>query len=128
MHPEDQYGKRVLKAGASGYIDKTNAPEELIKAIRKVLTGHRYLSPSLAEALAFALDEGAERPLHESLSDREFEVLRRLASGKTVSQTAEVLNVSISTISTHRAQILRKLGISTTAELVRYAIQHRIVE
>src|SRR5713101_3700494 len=89
MHPEDQYGKRVLKAGASGYMNKESAPEELIKALKKVLAGGRYVSPALTEKLALDLSQDAERPVHEVLSDREFEVLRMIASGRTVSQIAE---------------------------------------
>jgi two-component system invasion response regulator UvrY len=99
MHAEDQYGKRILKAGASGYMNKDSAPEELIKAIRKVLAGGRYVSPALAEKLALDLNADAERPIHETLSDREFEVLRMIASGKTVGQIAEELHLSVTTVS-----------------------------
>jgi len=128
MHPEDQYGKRVLKAGASGYMNKNTAPEELIKAIRKVLAGGRYVSPALAEKLALDLDEDHARPRHEALSDREFEVLCMIASGKTVTQIAEELHLSVPTISTYRARILEKMHMTTTAELIRYAFQNRLVE
>ena len=128
MHPEDQYGKRVLKAGASGYMNKDVAPEELIKAIRKVLAGGRYVSPALAEKLAVELGEESGRPVHESLSDREFEVLRMIASGKTVSEIAEQLHLSVTTISTYRARILEKMNLTTTAELMRYALRNHLVE
>jgi DNA-binding NarL/FixJ family response regulator len=109
-------------------MNKENAPEELIKAIRKVLAGGRYVSPALAETLAVDLDENAGRPLHERLSDREFEVLRNIALGRTVSQIAEELHLSVPTVSTYRARILQKMRMSTTAELMRYAIQHQLVD
>lgn len=128
MHPEDQYGKRILKAGASGYMNKDSAPEELIKAIRKVRSGGRYVSPALAEKLAFGLGNDAERPAHEILSDREFEVLRMLASGKTVSQIAGELHLSATTVSTYRARILEKMNMTTTAELMHYALQNHLVD
>ena len=128
MHPEDQYGKRVLRAGAAGYMNKNSAPEELIKAIRKVLAGGRYVSPALAEKLALDLSENHARLPHETLSDREFEVLRLIASGKTVTQIAEELHLSSATISTYRARILEKMNMTTTAELMRYAFQNHLVE
>ena len=121
MHPEDQYGKRMLRAGASGYLEKENAPEELIKAVRKVLAGGRYVSQSLAEKLAFDLIGDHERPLHETLSDREFEVLRMIATGKTVTQIAEQLHVAATTVGTYRTRMLEKMNMTTTAELMRYA-------
>jgi two-component system invasion response regulator UvrY len=128
MHPEDQYGKRILKAGASGYMNKDSAPEELIKAIRKVQAGGRYVSPALAEKLAWDLNADQERPVHEALSHREFEVLRLLASGKTVGQIALDLHLSATTVSTYRARILEKMNLTTTAELMRYAIENRLVD
>jgi two-component system invasion response regulator UvrY len=128
MHPEDQYGKRVLKAGASGYMNKESAPEELIKAVRRLLGGGRYVSPALAETLASDLSRDAGRPAHESLSDREFEVLRNIASGKTVSQIAKELHLSVPTVSTYRARILEKMSMSTTAELMHYALRNHLVE
>ena len=127
MHPEDQYGKRVLKAGASGYMNKESAPEELIKAVRKLLSGGRYVSPTLAETLAADLGRDDGRPAHERLSDREFEVLRQMASGKTVGQIAQELHLSAPTVSTYRARILEKMGMSTNAELIRYAVSHHLV-
>jgi two-component system invasion response regulator UvrY len=128
MHPEDQYGKRILKAGASGYMNKDTAPEELIKAIRKVLAGGRYVSPALAEKLAWDLNADQERPVHEALSHREFEVLRLLASGKTVGRIALDLHLSATTVSTYRARILEKMNMTTTAELMRYAIENHLVD
>ena len=128
MHPEDQYGKRVLKAGAAGYMNKESAPEELIKAIRKVAAGGRYVSPALAEKLAFDLNQDAGRPLHENLSDREFEVLRMIASGKTVGQIAEELHLSVPTVSTYRARILEKMNMTSTAELMHYALRNHLVD
>ena len=127
MHPEDQYGKRVLKAGASGYMNKESAPEELIKAVRKLLSGGRYVSPTLAETLAVDLGRDDGTPAHERLSDREFEVLRKMASGKTVGQIAQELHLSVPTVSTYRARILEKMGMSTNAELIRYAVSHHLV-
>jgi DNA-binding NarL/FixJ family response regulator len=128
MHPEDQYGKRVLKAGASGYMNKDSAPEELIKAVRKVLAGGRYVSPALAEVLALDLGRGTDEPLHERLSGRELEVLRLMGSGKTISQIAEVLHLSVTTVSTYRARILEKLSLTTTAELMNYALRNQLVD
>ena len=128
MHPEDQYGKRVLKAGASGYMNKESAPEELIKAIRKVLAGGRYVSPVLAEKLAVEWGTNAGRPLHDNLSDREFEVLRMIALGKTISQIAAELHLSTTTVSTYRARILEKMNMTTTAELMRYALRNDLVD
>jgi two-component system, NarL family, invasion response regulator UvrY len=128
MHPEDQYGKRVLKAGASGYMNKESAPEELIKAIRKVLAGGRYVSAALAEKLALDLFAESEQPLHERLSDRELEVLRMIGSGKTISQIAEELHLSVTTVSTYRARILEKMTMTTTAELMHYALRSQLVD
>jgi DNA-binding NarL/FixJ family response regulator len=127
MHPEDQYGRRVLRAGASGYMNKESAPEELIKAVRKVLAGGTYVSPTLAEKLAIDLGERREKALHERFSDRELEVLRMIASGKTVSQIAEELHLGVPTVSTYRARILEKTGMTTTAALVRYALEDHLV-
>ncbi len=128
MHPEDQYGKRVLKAGAAGYMNKDSAPEELVKAIRKVLAGGRYVSPALAEMLAQDLGRGADQPLHERLSVREFEVLRLMGSGKTITQIAELLHLSVTTVSTYRARLLEKMGMTTTAELMNYALRNQLVD
>jgi len=128
MHSEDQYGKRVLRAGAAGYMNKESAPEELIKAVRKLLAGGRYVSPRLAEKLAIDLHVGAGRTGNETLSDLEFEVLRMIASGKTVTQIAEELHLSVTTVSTYRARILEKMNMTTTAELMRYALSNHLVD
>jgi DNA-binding NarL/FixJ family response regulator len=128
MYPEDQYGRRLLRAGASGYLNKDSAPEELIKAIRKILAGGLYVSPALAERLALELNEGGERPLHETLSDREFEVLRMIGLGRTITQIAELLHLSVTTVSTYRARILRKMNMTTSAELMHYALVNHLVD
>jgi two-component system, NarL family, invasion response regulator UvrY len=128
MHPEDQYGKRVLQAGASGYMKKESAPEELIVAIRKLLAGGRYVSAGLAEKLALDLHKDSGRAPHEALSDREFEVLRMIASGKTVSQIAHDLHLGVTTVSTYRARILEKMNIGSTAELMHYALRNHLVD
>jgi two-component system, NarL family, invasion response regulator UvrY len=128
VFPEDQFALRLLKAGAAGYLTKDSAPEDLVKAIRKVCAGRKYISPSLAENLAGALDPEGSRPLHQALSDREFQVLRQLSSGKTAAQIADQLLVSVKTISTYRARLLQKMHMRTTAELMRYAICNGLVD
>jgi two-component system invasion response regulator UvrY len=127
MHGEEQYAVRCLKAGASGYLTKESVPEELVKAIRRVVGGGKYVSPSLAEKLALSLDATSDRPLHDRLSDREFQVLRMMGAGKTVAQIAEELSLSVKTISTYRARILEKLNLKTSAEIIHYAIQNQLV-
>jgi len=126
MHPEDQYGKRALKAGAFGYLMKESAPEELIQAIRKILAGGRYVSAALADRLAADLSGDAQRQPHEMLSPREFEILCMIGTGKTVSRIAEDLHLGITTVSTHRARILEKLKMTTTADLMRYALRNNL--
>jgi two-component system invasion response regulator UvrY len=128
MHPEDQYAKRVLRAGAAGYMNKETAPKELVNAVRKVLAGGRYVSAPLAEKLAADLSADAARLPQDRLSDREFEVLRMIASGKTASQIAEALHLSVTTVSTYRARILEKMGMTNNAELMRYAMDNRLVD
>jgi DNA-binding NarL/FixJ family response regulator len=129
MHPEDQYGKRVLRAGASGYMNKDVAPDELINAVRKVLAGGRYVSPALAEKLAFDLGTDASPgPAHEVLSEREFEVLRLIASGKSISEIAETIHLSVTTVSTYRARILLKMNMTTTAQLMRYGLENHLLD
>ena len=128
MHPEDQYAVRMHKAGASGYLTKESAPEELVKAIRKIIGGGRYVSPSLAELLASQIDSGLARPTHESLSDREFQVIRMLAEGRTVKEIADELVLSVKTISTYRARALEKLDLRTNAQLIHYAFHNGLVE
>lgn len=128
IHPEEQYAVQVLKAGASGYLTKKSAPEELVTALRKVSAGGKYVSPSLAEKLASALKTGIEKPPHETLSAREYEVMRKIALGKTVTEIARELFLSPKTISTYRSRILEKMGIKNNAELIRYAIKNRLVD
>ena len=126
-HPEDQFAIRVLKAGAGGYMTKESATEELAKAIRKVLAGGRYVSPALAEKLALGVKKDPTRLPHETLSDREYEVMSRIASGKTVTEIAEELSLSGKTISTYRTRILEKLSVKNSAEIVLYAVRNGLV-
>jgi len=128
MHPEEQYAVRALRAGASGYLTKESAPEELVAAIRKVSTGGTYVSASLAERLANIVQENGEALPHETLSRRECQVMCLIASGKTVSEVARELALSVKTISTYRARILEKLNLRNNAELMRYALKNQLVE
>jgi two-component system invasion response regulator UvrY len=128
MHPENQFAVRVLKRGAAGYMTKESAPEELVGAVKKILAGGRYVSTSLAEKLAAYLAADTQKPPQELLSDREFQVLRLIASGKIVSEIAQELSLSVKTISTYRTRILEKMGLRNNAELMRYAMQHQLVE
>jgi DNA-binding NarL/FixJ family response regulator len=126
MHPEDQYAVRAIQAGAAGYLTKQSAPAELVAAIRKVAIGEKYIGPTLAAKLAEVI-AGGERPGLEKLSDREHEVLRLIASGKTLTQVAAELNISVATVSTYRARLLEKLGLGNTAELIRYGLEQGLV-
>jgi DNA-binding NarL/FixJ family response regulator len=128
VHPESQYALRVLRAGASGYLTKESASDRLIEAIHKVHRGGKYITPSLAEKIAFALDEGTAGAPHESLSDREYQVLCLIGSGRTVSQIADALSLSVKTVSTYRARILEKMRLQNNAELIHYAVQNGLVE
>jgi two-component system invasion response regulator UvrY len=128
MYPEKQYAIRALKAGAAGYLTKESAPDELVTAIRKVAQGGRYITQTLAEKMAADLGGTAEKLPHEALSDREYEVMCLLASGKTVTQAAAELSLSVKTVSTYRARILQKLRLKSTAEIIRYALQQGLVE
>jgi two-component system invasion response regulator UvrY len=128
MHAEAQYATRMLKAGAAGFLQKESAPEELVQAIRRICDGLRYFKPGQAEELILSVDRPPEQAPHTSLSDREFEVLRRLASGRTVSQVATDLNLSVKTVSTYRTRLLEKMRMKTNAELTHYAIKNRLVE
>ena len=128
MHPEEVHARRVLKAGGAGYMNKESAGEELAAAIRKVVGGGRYVSASLAEKLAVELAPDAQKPPHETLSDREYRVMWLLASGKPINRIAKEMFLSPSTISTYRIRILRKLGLATNAELVHYAVKHQLIE
>jgi len=127
MHPEDQFAIRILRAGASGYVTKESAPDELIGALRKVCSGGKYVSPQLAEKLAVFIEDDKGRPLHEQLSDREYQVMAMLALGKTVSEIADELLLSIKTVSTYRTRVLQKMKMNTNAELTRYALQNQLV-
>jgi len=127
MHPEEQYAVRVLKMGVAGYLTKASASDELIKAIRKISTGKKYISDSLAEKLALDLDIDTEKLPHEYLSDREFQVMCMIASGKTVTNIAEELSLSVNTISTYRVRVLDKLKMTSNSELTRYAIKNQLV-
>jgi DNA-binding NarL/FixJ family response regulator len=124
MFQEEQYGVRAIRAGASGFLNKESAPEKLIEAVRKLALGGKYVSVELAEALASAVAGESDGNLHDRLSDREMEVFRRLAAGRTVSQIAEELSLSVKTVSTHRTRILKKMGMSSNAELMRYAMKN----
>ena len=127
MYPEEQYAIRAFKAGASGYLTKESAPEELISAIRKVTQGGKYVSSSLAEKLAFNLETDTEKPLHEMLSDREYQVIIMIASGKTVKEISDKLSLSVKTISTNRVRALNKMGMKNNAEVTYYAIKQGLV-
>lgn len=128
VHPEDQYAVRALRAGAAGYLTKESAPDELITAIRRVSGGRKYVSSLFAEKLASELESDRERPLYEMLSDREYQVLCMMASGKRVKEIADELCLSVKTISTYRARILEKMRMKSNAELTHYAIKHGLVE
>jgi DNA-binding NarL/FixJ family response regulator len=128
MHSEEQFARRAFKAGADGYVTKDSPRAELVKAINKVIQGGTYVSPALAEKLVVDLRRGPDRPPHELLSDREFEVMCLIASGKTVGEIADILSLSSGTISTYRTRILDKMGMKTNAELTHYAIQNRLVD
>lgn len=128
MHPEDQFAVRLLKAGASGYLTKESAPEELVGAVIKAVAGGRYVSSALAEKLALLIVRDVDSAPHESLSDREFLILRQIASGKTVSAIAKDLSLSVKTISTYRTRLLEKMAMANNSELVQYAFQYQLVE
>ncbi|MCK9377375.1 MAG: response regulator transcription factor [Syntrophobacterales bacterium] len=128
MHPEEQYAVRLLKAGASGYLTKESAPEELIAAIRKVSQKGKYVSSSLGEKLAFYLESESEKPVHEVLSDREYRVMLMIASGKTVKEIGEEMFLSIKTISTYRVRALKKMGMKNNAAFTYYAVKHNLLK
>ena len=128
MYPEDRYAMRVLKAGAAGYLTKETAPQELVNALRKVANGGRYVSPALGERLAADLADGGDKPLYETLSDREYQIMWLIASGKTVGEIAAQLFLSPNTVSTYRVRVLRKMRVRNNAELMQYAIRHQLVD
>ena len=128
MHSEEQYAIRSLRDGASAYLTKASAPDELVQAIRTVAKGKRYITPSVAERMATYIEVDSERPPHERLSDREHQVLVLLGSGRSVGEIAGELSLSVKTISTYRARILEKTGMENTAQLIKYAVQHDLVQ
>ena len=128
VHPEDQLAVRILKSGASGYLTKDSAPEELAQAARKVLDGGRYVSANLAERLVVELQASADKQPHETLSDREYQVLCLIAVGKTVTEIASDLTLSVRTISTYHTRLLEKMRMNTNAELIAYAVRNHLVD
>jgi two-component system, NarL family, invasion response regulator UvrY len=128
LHPEEQYAVRAFRAGAMAYLTKQTAPEELARAVKQVLTGRRYVTASLGERMAGSLSKNPSGPVHHTLSERELEVLILLAQGQSVKNVAQSLALSIKTVSTYRARLLDKLQLTTTAELIRYALDHHLVE
>jgi two-component system invasion response regulator UvrY len=127
VYPEDQYAIRVLKAGASGYLTKDSASGELVKAINQLLLGKKYITSTIAEKLAGTLENDSEKRSHEYLSDREFEVMKQLAAGRSVSEIADRISLSVTTISTYRARIMTKMKLKTNADLTFYAIEHKLI-
>ena len=128
MHEEHQYAVRAIRAGAAGYLTKESATRQLVDAIRKVASGGAFISAEVAQQLALGAMPDAKGPLHGTLSDREFQVFKLIAEGKSVSDIAERLNLSVKTVSTHKSNILQKMNMSTQAELIRYAINERLVD
>jgi len=128
MFPEDHYGVRFLKAGASGYLGKSNVTQQLVEAIRRVVNGHKYISPSLADKLVSELNKDSEKPLHENLTDREFQVFHFIATGKRLKAIAEELHLSINTISTYRSRILDKMEMKNNSDLIHYAIKNSLIK
>ena len=128
MHPEDQFAVRALKAGAAGYLTKEGAPEDLVRAIRKVHRGGRFITPSVAERIADDLSKPAQKQPHEYLSEREFAVLCLIGRGKSVTEIADALSLSVKTVSTYRSRILQKMNFKTTTALIQYAVKNRLVE
>ena len=127
IHPEEQYAIRALKSGASGYLSKDAAPDELVKAVQRVLLGKKYISQSIAEKLANNFSPDISLPLHETLSDREFDVMKLLANGKSVSEIAEMLSLSVTTVSTYRARVMVKMGLKSNSDLTKYAIENKLI-
>lgn len=127
MHPKDQYAVRVLRAGASAYITKESAPDELVNAIKKAYRGEKYISSEVAELLADYIERGTTSDPHKLLSDREYEVFCMIANGKTVTEISDELFLSVKTVSTYRTRILEKTGMSTNAQITRYCLEHNLV-
>ncbi|MCW3114592.1 MAG: response regulator transcription factor [Segetibacter sp.] len=127
VHSEEQYAIRALKAGAAGYLSKNMAPDELVNAVQRVVSGKKYITPSIAEKLASAFDYTSDKSSHEHLSNREFEVLKLIAAGKAVSDIADMFHLSVTTISTYRARIMAKMNMKTNADLTQYAIANKLI-
>lgn len=127
IHPEEQYALRALKSGASGYLSKDTAPDELVKAVQKVLLGKKYISQSIAEKLADNFSSDTTLYPHESLSDREFDVMKLLANGKSVSEIAEMLSLSVTTVSTYRARVMVKMNLKSNSDLTKYALENKLI-
>jgi len=127
IHPEEQYALRALKSGASGYLSKDTAPDELVKAVQKVLLGKKYISQAIAEKLANTFSSDTSMQPHENLSDREFDVMKFLANGKSVSEIADMLSLSVTTVSTYRARIMAKMNLKSNSDLTKYAIEHNLL-
>jgi len=128
MHPEDLYAVRAIKAGASGYLNKQSAPAQLVTAIRQVAHGRRYISPAVAEELAGSIADGSDRPAHATLSDREYETMRLIASGKTLTEIAAEMHLSVKTVSVYRARLLEKMQLKNNSELTHYALKRQLVD
>ncbi len=128
MYPEDQYAFRAIQAGASGYLTKNKASGELIDAIRRIASGRKYISPEVAEQLADDVEKSKDKPLHQKLANREYQIMCLIASGKTIKQISDELSLSVSSVSTVRARILKKMGMKTSAEITHYAIKNGLVE
>ena len=128
MHSEEQYAVRALKAGASGYLTKESAADELVAAIRRIAGGGAYVTPETAQRLALGLDAAGEGPPHKALSDREMQVFHMIAGGKSVSEVADTLSLSVKTVSTHKTRIMQKLNVANQTELIRYAIRHNLID
>jgi two-component system, NarL family, invasion response regulator UvrY len=128
MHPEETYALRAIKAGASGYLNKASAPALLVTAIRQVASGRRYISPAVAEELAGTIADGSDRAPHETLSDREYETMRLIASGKTLSEIALEMSLSAKTVSVYRARLLQKMKLKNNSELTHYAMKNQLVD
>lgn len=127
IHPEEHYALRVIKAGAAGYLSKDLAPDELVNAVKRVLTGKRYITPAVAEKLASSMDSDQAKPAHEILSDREFAVFKMLATGMSITEIAETLFLSATTVSTYRARILLKMNLKNNAELTLYCVENKLI-
>lgn len=127
IHPEEQYALRALKSGASGYLSKDTAPDELVRAVQKSLLGKKYISQAIAEKLADSFSSDAELYPHESLSDREFDVMKQLANGKSVSDIAEILSLSVTTVSTYRARVMVKMNLKSNSDLTKYALENKLI-